>query len=95
MTLEEKLKLASQLISKPQPEGAGLEGIDIDELFRLYDTAYVSMKGELIGDKLDADRFEGTGEDAAAHGWGNYLLQSQEKDKKYYYEKFKKPRDFD
>ena len=38
MTLEEKLKLASQLISKPQTEEAGLEGIDIDELFRLYDT---------------------------------------------------------
>ncbi len=37
MTLEEKLKLASQLISKPQPEEAGLEGIDIDELLRLYD----------------------------------------------------------
>lgn len=92
MTLEEKLKLASQLISKPQPEGAGLEGIDIDELFRLYDTAYVSMPTEMVGDKLDADRFEGTGEDAAAHGWGNYLLQSREKDEKYYYEKFKKPR---
>ncbi len=27
------------------------------------------MKGELVGDYLDADEFEGTGERAMAHGW--------------------------
>ena len=38
---------------------------------KLYQKGYVSMKGELIGDYLDADRFEGTGEGAMSHGWGN------------------------
>ena len=28
---------------------------------KLYQKAYVSMKGELVGDYLDADEFEGTG----------------------------------
>ena len=46
---------------------------------RLYQKAYVSMKGELVGDYLDADEFEGTGEGAMAHGWGNYLRNKREK----------------
>ena len=37
---------------------------------KLYQKAYVSVKGELVGDYLDADEFEGTGEGAMAHGWG-------------------------
>ena len=36
---------------------------------KLYQKAYVSMKGELVGDYLDADEFEGIGEGAQAHGW--------------------------
>lgn len=51
-----------------------------------YQSAYVSMKGELEGEYLDADRFEGTGEGNAAHGWGNYLLKSRETNKAHYYD---------
>lgn len=51
-----------------------------------YQSAYVSMKGELEGEYLDADRFEGTGEGNAAHGWGNYLLKSREINKAHYYD---------
>ena len=39
--------------------------------------SFVSMKGELVGEYLDADLFEGTGENASAHGWGNYLLKDR------------------
>ncbi len=46
---------------------------------KLYQKAYVSMKGELVGDYLDADEFEGTGEGAMVHGWGNYLRNKREK----------------
>ena len=45
---------------------------------RLYQKAYVSMKGELVGDCLDADRFEGTGEGHMAHGWGLYYALSRD-----------------
>ncbi len=46
---------------------------------------FVSMKTELVGDYLDADRFEGTGEGNAAHGWGNYALQDRETNKINYF----------
>ena len=46
---------------------------------------YVSMKTELVGDYLDADRFEGTGEGYAAHGWGNYALQDRQTNKINYF----------
>lgn len=36
------------------------------------------MKGELVGDYLDADEFEGTGEGAMAHGWGMYYALSKD-----------------
>lgn len=53
---------------------------------KLYQKAYVSMKGELVGDYLDADEFAGTGEGAMVHGWGNYLLKDRKKNKVYYYD---------
>ena len=55
---------------------------------RLYQKAYVSMKGELVGDYLDADMFEGTGENASAHGWGNYLLKDRKTNKVRYFDRW-------
>ena len=51
-----------------------------------YQSAYVSMKNELEGDYLDADRFAGSGEGNAAHGWGNYALKDRETNKAHYYD---------
>ena len=45
---------------------------------KLYQKAYVSMKGDLVGDYLDADEFEGKGEGAMAHGWGMYYALSKD-----------------
>lgn len=53
---------------------------------QLYQSGYVSMKGELEGEYLDADRFEGTGEGNAAHGWGNYVLRDRDINKERYYD---------
>lgn len=53
-----------------------------------YQIGYASLRGELVGDSLDAERFEGTGEDNSVWAWGNYLLKSQALDKKYYYDTF-------
>ena len=61
---------------------------------KLYQKAYVSMRGELVGDYLDADRFEGTGEGAMAHGWGSYLLKDRKTNKVRYFDRFNKPRTF-
>ena len=61
---------------------------------KLYQKAYVSMKGDLVGDYLDADEFEGTGEGAMAHGWGNYLLKDRKTNKVRYFDRFNKPRTF-
>ena len=55
---------------------------------KLYQKGYVSMKGELVGDYLDADGFEGTGEGAMAHGWGNYLLKDRKTNKVRYFDKW-------
>lgn len=52
----------------------------------LYQSAYVSMKNELEGEYLDADRFAGSGEGNAAHGWGNYALKDRETNKTHYYD---------
>ena len=55
---------------------------------KFYQKAYVSMKGELVGDYLDADEFEGTGEGAMAHGWGNYLLKDRKTNKIRYFDRW-------
>lgn len=54
----------------------------------LYQPGYASMRGELVGDALDADRFEGTGEGSSVWAWGNYLLKSQKIDKAHYFDQF-------
>lgn len=49
-----------------------------------FQKAYVSMRGELQGEYLDADEHYGEGEGGTmAHGWGNYLLKSEAKDRRY------------
>ena len=53
---------------------------------KLYQKAYVSMKGELVGDYLDADSFEMSGEGAMAHRWGNYLLKDRKTNKIRYFD---------
>ena len=50
--------------------------------------AFVSMKSELVGDYLDADEFEGTGGNASAHGWGNYLLKDRKTNKVIYFNRW-------
>ena len=57
--------------------------------------AYVSMKGELQGDYLDADEFEGTGEGAMVHGWGNYLLKDRKTNKIRYFDCWNERKVFD
>ena len=52
---------------------------------KLYQKAYVSMKGELVGDYLDIDWFEMMGESSMLHGWGNYLLKDREINKIRYF----------
>lgn len=54
----------------------------------LYQTGYASMRGELIGDALDADLAYGFGEGTDVWFWGNYLLADKELDKRYYYDRF-------
>lgn len=55
---------------------------------KLFSKAYVSMKQPLQGEYLDAERFEGTGEDIMAHGWGNYLLKDRVTNKVRYFNRF-------
>lgn len=57
---------------------------------KLYSKAYVSTRFPLVGDFFDADRFEGVGENASAHGWGNYALKDKYTNKVRYYNKFNK-----
>jgi len=64
----------------------GYYGLDNDRLD--YQIGYASMKGEMIGDYIDANKFAHTGEGPNVHGWGNYFLASKEKDKENYLKKF-------
>ena len=61
-----------------------------DEDGKLYSKAYVSTPFPLVGEYFDADRFEGRGENASAHGWGNYALKDKYTNKVRYYNKFNK-----
>ena len=54
----------------------------------LYQIGYASMRGEMVGDYLDANMFAHTGEGPNVHGWGNYFLADSKIDKKRYYDKF-------
>lgn len=54
----------------------------------LYQIGYASMRGELVGDYIDANMFAHTGEGPNVHGWGNYFLADKEIDKKRYFERF-------
>lgn len=54
----------------------------------LYQQGFASMRGELIGDALDADLAYGFGEGTDVWFWGNYLLADKELDKIYYYDRF-------
>lgn len=55
----------------------------------LFQTGYASMRGELIGESLDADAFAGKGEGSSVWFWGNYLLANKELDKENYYDMFR------
>ena len=65
------------------PNGSTISQSEADVKFE--QRAYVSMKNELVGEYLDADRFEMSGEGAMAHGWGNYLLKDRKTNKVRYY----------
>lgn len=54
----------------------------------LFQPGFASMRGELIGDALDADLFFGTGEKSSVWFWGNYLLADMDIDKENYFEQF-------
>lgn len=54
----------------------------------LFQPGFASMRGELIGDALDAEKYEGTGEGSSVWAWGNYLLKSQKIDKAHYFDQF-------
>lgn len=55
---------------------------------QLNQTAYVSMKGELVGDAIDADQFLGAGDNTRVWLWGNYMLFNDKLDKEHYFERF-------
>ena len=55
---------------------------------QLNQKVFVAMKGELIGDALDADLYLGTGEGSRVWLFGNYTLLNKELDKTHYFERF-------
>lgn len=56
----------------------------------LYQPAYVSLKGELIGDYIDADFALGLGDNTRVWLWGNYMLLNEAVDKEHYFDRFEK-----
>lgn len=57
---------------------------------QLYQTGYASMRGELVGEYIDANLFAHTGEGPNVHSWGNYFLASEKIDYDRYYKKFER-----
>lgn len=56
----------------------------------LYQPSYVSLKGELIGDYIDADLHLGRGDNTRVWLWGNYMLLNEKIDKEHYFDRFEK-----
>jgi hypothetical protein len=56
----------------------------------LYQPAYVSLKGELVGDYIDADLHLGRGDNTRVWLWGNYMLLNEKIDKEHYFDRFEK-----
>lgn len=84
MTKQEHYYVVKEPNQVKATDNRGTYSLEDDNMY--YQSAYVSMKGELEGEFLDADRFEGTGEGNAAHGWGNYLLKDRDVNKARYYD---------
>lgn len=55
---------------------------------QLYQIGYASMRGEMVGDYIDANLWAHTGEGPNVKGWGNYFLADFKINKKRYYDKF-------
>lgn len=53
-----------------------------------YQKGFVSLKGEMVGDYIDANEHFGEGEDSSAWAWGNYFLASRRLDEENYYKRF-------
>ena len=55
---------------------------------QLNQRVFVSMKGAMEGEYLDADRFLGKGDDTRVWLWGNYTLLDERIDKQHYFDRF-------
>lgn len=59
-----------------------------DEWGTLYQPGYVSLKGDLIGQFIDADQFYLTGEGSSVWAYGNYFLANPAINKRHYFDRF-------
>lgn len=55
---------------------------------QLNQRVIVSMKGEIEGEYLDADKYLGLGEGSRVWLWGNYTLLDEQLDRRHYFERF-------
>lgn len=67
-------------------DNTGEFGIGVDNMY--YQPGYVSLKGDLIGQFIDADQFYLTGEGSSVWAYGNYFLANPAINKRHYFDRF-------